>query len=88
MSELDSPVLRALTLLGGFQPMATALGGEDVTKQLVRSWVLSDQIPPAHWRAVCKLTGLTIEEFLDHAEARAKKKLDQRRSHKAESGAG
>lgn len=77
---LSTPVLKLLRHCGGYEAVAVALRpaseklGHELGKQHVRYWVNNDYIPPEYWRAVCELLGLSLEEMLDHAEQRAKRR--------------
>lgn len=74
--RLDSPVLQAVTLLGGQTATARAISQADpalaVTRDNVQKWMLADTIPPAWMRVIYKLTGIPVEKFLEHEERRVK----------------
>lgn len=74
---LDSPVLQALTMLGGGKAAADKISaaagpGLEVKKENIRHWINNDTIPVAYMRIIYKLTGIPVEKFLAHEEERVK----------------
>lgn len=75
---MNSPVLQAITILGGGAAAARAISEADpdlaVERQNVQYWLTEDTIPASHMRIIYKLTGIPVEKFLEHEEKRVKTK--------------
>lgn len=69
MLKTLSPVIRAISKLGGVLQTVSALGG-GVTAVMVRWWMKRDHVPPEHAVRLCQRSGLSIEEFAAHEKTK------------------